>query len=102
MNSGCGTTDGVYKIEFDDGSDLCFITPGGEISGLTYGDRKFNLVGKCNVYIKVAYYWSVKHCLYLELTFDPDKKGFFSVGKKDRTSDYFEGTLLKVTPEFLD
>jgi len=49
MNSGCGLTDGVYRIEFDDGTDICFITPGGEVSGLTYGDRKFNLVGKCTV-----------------------------------------------------
>lgn len=47
MNSGCGLTDGVYRIEFDDGTDICFISPGGEVSGLTYGDRKFNLVGKC-------------------------------------------------------
>lgn len=27
---------------------ICFVSPGGEISGLTHGDRKFNLVGKCN------------------------------------------------------
>lgn len=48
MNSGCGITDGVYRIMTDDGADFNFITPGGEISGLTFGDRKFNLVGKCN------------------------------------------------------
>ena len=47
MNSGCGITDGVYRILTDDGADFNFITPGGEISGLTFGDRKFNLVGKC-------------------------------------------------------
>lgn len=48
MNSGCGTNQGIYKIIMDDGSDYNFITPGGQISGISYGDRKFNLVGKCN------------------------------------------------------
>lgn len=47
MNSGCGTNDGVFRIEFDDGMVGCYVTPGGEVSGLTYGDRKFNMVGKC-------------------------------------------------------
>lgn len=47
MNSGCGTNDGVYKVTFDDGDEICFMTPGGEISGLTFGERKLNLVGKC-------------------------------------------------------
>ena len=28
--------------------EICYITPGGEVSGLTYGDRKFNMVGKGN------------------------------------------------------
>lgn len=31
----------------------------------------------------------MKHCLYLELVFDPNKKGFFSVSKKETTTDYF-------------
>lgn len=51
MNSGCGTNDGIYKVNFENGSEVCFITPGGEVSGLTYGDRKFNIVGKCNNYL---------------------------------------------------
>lgn len=46
MNSGCGTNDGIFKIKFDDGMIGCYITPGGEVSGLAYGDRKFNMVGK--------------------------------------------------------
>ena len=46
MNSGCGTNDGIFRIKFDDGMEGCYITPGGEVSGLTYGDRKFNMVGK--------------------------------------------------------
>ena len=27
--------------------EACYITPGGEVSGLAYGDRKFNMAGKC-------------------------------------------------------
>ena len=29
MNSGCGTNDGIFKINFDDGTEICFMTPGG-------------------------------------------------------------------------
>lgn len=50
MNSGCGTNDGIFRIQFDDGLIGCYVTPGGEVSGLTYGDRKFNMVGKCTLY----------------------------------------------------
>ena len=46
MNSGIGSTDGVYKIVFDDGTDYNFRSPGGQISGTMLGDRKFNFVGK--------------------------------------------------------
>ena len=48
MNSGCGTNDGVFKVKFDDGIQISFSSPGGEVSGLVYGDRKFNIVGKGN------------------------------------------------------
>jgi hypothetical protein len=37
MNSGCGTNEGIYRVTFDDGTEVCFMTPGGEISGLTFG-----------------------------------------------------------------
>ena len=49
MNSGTGINDGIYKVKFRDGMEICFMTPGGEISGLTAGDRKFNLTGKCTL-----------------------------------------------------
>ena len=49
MNSGCGYNDGIFNVDFDDGVRISYITPGGEVSGLTYGDRKFNMVGKCNL-----------------------------------------------------
>jgi len=37
--------------------EICYITPGGEVSGLTYGDRKFNMVGKGNILLILGYYW---------------------------------------------
>ncbi len=39
---------------------MCFLLPGGEVSGLTYGDRKFNMVGKGN-------YTLIKHTIGLSL-----------------------------------
>ena len=29
MNSGCGINDGIYRVKFDDGEEMCFILPGG-------------------------------------------------------------------------
>jgi hypothetical protein len=34
----------------------------------------------------------------LEIIFDPFKKSFFSVGKAQQPSDYFEGTIWEVRP----
>lgn len=47
VNTGTGTNDGIYKVKFADNNEVCFITAGGEVSGLAHGDRKFNIVGKC-------------------------------------------------------
>jgi hypothetical protein len=48
VNSGTGINEGVFKVKFTDGTEVCFGTPGGEVTGLIHGDRKLNLVGKCN------------------------------------------------------
>jgi hypothetical protein len=37
----------------------------------------------------------------MEITFDPYKKGAFSFGKQEKPSDYFEGTIWEVRPEFM-
>ena len=52
MNSGCGSNEGVTRVEFFNSkgkitNTIYFCGPGGEVSGLAYGDRKFNIVGKC-------------------------------------------------------
>ena len=75
INSGCGINDGDFVIEFQNGTIVKFRTPGGQISGLTFGDRKLNLDGK-------GYYWSPNKELMLELTYNPNKKGMFSFGKQ--------------------
>lgn len=49
--------------------------PGGEVSGITYGARKMNLDGK-------GYYWSPNKNLMLDITYNPNKKGFLSFGKQ--------------------
>jgi hypothetical protein len=101
MNSGCGTNDGIFRVRFDDGEEVCFITPGGEVSGLTYGDRKFNMVGKGNCLWNLAFYWIEKKNIFVELAYNPSKKGFFSMGKQENPSDYFEGCVVEVKPEFI-
>lgn len=56
MNSGIGSTEGTFKIVFDDGTDFNFRSPGGQISGTMIGDRKFNFIGKSNpLVIQVGY-----------------------------------------------
>ena len=47
LNSGTGVNEGVLTIKFSDGLEINFMSPGGEVAGLTTGDRKFNLVNKC-------------------------------------------------------
>ena len=51
VNSGTGFNEGIYRVKFHDGMEICFMTPGGEIGGLATGDRKFNLSGKCTYYL---------------------------------------------------
>ena len=89
MNSGCGINDGDFVVEFENGTIIKFRTPGGEVSGLTFGDRKLNLLGK-------GFFWSPNKELMLEISYNPNKKGFFSVGKQTTPADYFIGTVKKV------
>lgn len=46
MNSGKGTNDGIFRINFNDGSRICYCSAGGEVTGVMYGERKFNVQGK--------------------------------------------------------
>lgn len=74
MNSGCGTNDGVFRIKFEDGMEACYITPGGEVSGLTYGDRKFNMVGKCKYFFtQLTIGYSLKVCLLNQYLIQQEK-----------------------------
>jgi hypothetical protein len=41
MNGASGENSGHYKVIFDDGTDIRFTTPKGELTGLTFGEKKF-------------------------------------------------------------
>lgn len=65
MNSGCGINDGIFRIRYDDGKEFCYTTPGGEVMGLTFGARKFNMVGRCNYsFIQLITGLSLSVCLW--------------------------------------
>ena len=93
LNSGTGINDGIYRVQFDDGVEICFVSPGGEVGGLTSGNRTFNLVGKCTLFAILAYYWISNTNIMLELSFDPYKKNALSLSKKEKPSDFFQGTI---------
>ena len=59
INSGTGGNEGIFTVEFDNGRKFHYTTAPGELSGLTYGERKLLLVSKCNFILILAYYWSV-------------------------------------------
>ena len=46
INSGTGYNEGIYTVEFDSGRKFHYTTAAGELSGLTYGERKLLFVGK--------------------------------------------------------
>lgn len=66
INSGTGNNQGVFNVQFDNGNTFYYTTPAGCLQGLTYGERKLNLVGK-------VYYWNDKGLL-LQLIYNPGAK----------------------------
>lgn len=50
LNSGTGYNAGDNVVKFDNGTEIRFRTPGGEITGLTFGERKLTLSNKCKKY----------------------------------------------------
>ena len=76
MNSAVGYNSGECVVTFTNYPDHTIYnrSPGGEIQGLAYGDRKFSYSGKG------FYYDNQGH--FAEITFNPYKKGMFSFGKQ--------------------
>ncbi len=58
INSGTGSNSGVYRVKYENGEEICYVCPSGEVSGLAYGDRKFNMVGK-GTFIVIFSIWLV-------------------------------------------
>lgn len=87
INSGTGSNCGVYRIRFDEDEEICYMSPSGEVSGLAYGDRKFNMIGKGTFLLILAFAWCQKNGLFVEIIFNPNKTTFF--GKQETPIDYF-------------
>ena len=51
INSGTGINEGIFTIKFENGRTFHFTTPPGELSGLTYGERKLCMVDKSKYFI---------------------------------------------------
>ena len=74
MNSADGVNQGFTHVVFDDGQDIMFQTPAGELSGLAMGDRRINLIDR-------GYYMDQGNQIYCEMKFI-DEGGFFSKKKR--------------------
>ena len=92
MNSADGVNQGFFHVVFDDGQQILFQTPAGELSGLAVGDRRINLIER-------GYYVDQKNNLYCEMKF-VDDGGFFSK-KKRNFIDELSGTIVRVKPGFI-
>lgn len=51
INSGTGINEGIFTVVFENGRKFHFTTPPGELSGLTYGERKLCMVDKSKLFI---------------------------------------------------
>jgi len=51
INSGTGINEGIFTVKFENGRKFHFMTPPGELCGLTYGERKLTFVRECNIFI---------------------------------------------------
>ena len=79
MNSGDGVNEGLYHVVFDDGHEIVFQTPPGQISGLAMGDRRFNIKDK-------GYYADLTNNYYCEMKMEATG-GFFGSKKKRDSTD---------------
>ena len=97
-NGVSGKAIGVPKITFkNNNNEIYFTTPNCEISGTMFGQRSLNFEGKSLIF-------NPKHCLFAEITFNPDKKNFITglFSKAERSIDVFTGSIYQVTKQFMD
>lgn len=94
LNSGSGTFVGNTVVKFANiGTEILIRGNAGELSGLTFGHRKFNFTGQTQVFDrKNRHVMLVKH--------NPDEKGFFSFGKQKTPEDYMQGAVLLVQDDY--
>jgi hypothetical protein len=70
------------------------------MQGVSFGERKFLFTGKSIFLRYIGYFYDDVDGLFLELAFNPYKKGMLSFGKQSHPSDWVEGSILKITPAF--
>jgi|JI9StandDraft_1071089.scaffolds.fasta_scaffold585986_2 hypothetical protein len=66
LNTCVGNQTGLCHIRFANGDHFEYMVPGGEVSGLVYGDRKFKLTNK-------AFIIERNKQLFCEISMDKDK-----------------------------
>lgn len=98
MNSGTGTNDGIFRIDFDDGTKMCCCTAGGEVSGLVYGDRKFNVQGKGRVLFTQAIAGPQQKTFLLRLFTIHQKKVSFQWKNNNNLKTHFRVKLYRPLP----
>lgn len=97
-NTAGGFGHGAMVVEFGDGHKVEIWAPYTEVSGVLYGERAFNIVGKMTVIDRA-------NGLHCEVRFQPQKKGglrgFVSgwgaslLGTEQQRADYFEGEISR-------
>ena len=65
--------------------------------------RNQNIQFSWKMYFKyyLAYFWVTNTNIMLEVTYDPFKKNALSLAKKEKPSDFFQGTIWETKPEFM-
>jgi hypothetical protein len=77
INNGTGSNSGVYRVKYDNGEEICYVCPSGEVSGLAYGDRKFNMVGKGTFTVIFSLWLVGKKWFVLGNQFQPKERWIF-------------------------
>lgn len=95
-NSVDGINVGELRVTFEQTQNsIVIMAPPGQLSGTSMGDHTFMLIGN-------AYGYDLKNNLFSQITYNPDKKGFFSIGKQATTEDSFRGGIYRINQGLRD
>ena len=102
LNTVYGTNAGEYTVRFDKypNNSLHFQIMDGEMHGVSYGERTYEQSGKSKTKYNSAHIYDDEG-RFLELIYNPSKKGMFSFRKQNRPCNWIEGQLVKTSPSFV-